>query len=1299
VLFSSISATWGSGLQSAYAAANAYLDALADHRLAHGLPATSVAWGPWGGGGMTDADGAAQGIRRGLLVMEPGPAVRALAQILDAGEGLLTVADVDWARFAPPFTLRRPSPLIGDLPAVKQALETGTPAAAGDLGTGSDLRQRLAGLPRADQLRILDPPRADPLRGHPGVPRSGRGGGEPGLQRARLRLADRGRTAQPARRRHRPATAGHPPVRRPTPVAVAEFLRGELAGVRDAAPAARVTTAAGLDEPIAIVAMSCRYPGGVRDPEGLWELVAAGTDAVSGFPRDRGWDEEALYDPDPDHAGTSYVRTAGFVYDAGEFDPGFFGISPREALAMDPQQRLLLETSWEALERAGIAAGSLRGSQTGVFVGASPSGYGFGPVLSAELEGHLSTGTASSVMSGRVSYLLGLEGPAVTVDTACSSSLVALHLACQALRSGECTLALAGGVTVMVSPAVFVLSSRQRGLAADGRCKPFGAAADGMGMSEGAGMLLVERLSDARRNGHRVLAVVRGSAVNQDGASNGLTAPNGPSQQRVIRAALANAGLSAADVDAVEAHGTGTELGDPIEAQALLATYGQGRPDGSPLWLGSVKSNIGHPQQAAGVAGVIKTVLALQHGVLPRTLHADEPSPHVDWSSGAVRLLTQAVPWAADGHPRRAGVSAFGMSGTNVHTILEEAPAGEPAPPGAGAPLVSDAMAWVLSARTADGLAAQAQRLAAHLAAGPGLDPADVGWSLAAGRSVFDYRAVVTGRSREALDAGLAAAAAGASWADLALGMASDPGKVVFVFPGQGSQWAGMGRELAACCPVFAARLAECGQALAPYVDWSLDEVIAGVPGAPGLDRAEVVQPALWAVMVSLAAVWEAAGVVPDAVVGHSQGEIAAACVAGMLSLEDAAQVVAVRSRALSALGAQGGMVSVVMPATAVRELMEPWRGRLSVAAVNGPAATVVSGELDALGEFEAELSARRVLRWRVPQTDFVAHSARVEELAGPLAAGLASVRPEAGRVPLFSTAECRWMDGTELDAAYWYANVRNTVRFDEAVRELSGAGHRTFIEVSPHPVLEAGIEDTIADAFPDISPFPVISGTLNRENSGGAQILGVMSRAFARGVAVDWARVLGGGAQVDLPTYPFQRQRYWYIPEGMQGYLPAGSAEAGPGATGTGSVAEARFWAAVDGGDVERLEETLKVDGKRPFSEVLTALSSWRRRERDRSVTGSWRYRISWAPVADPAPAALAGTWLVVTPAAEPARDVFQGLRAGAVARGARVTVLELDAGAADRETGSRNGRLAAARAMSVCPGRGGRGVAAGAG
>ncbi|MGK5638496.1 type I polyketide synthase [Streptomyces sp. URMC 126] len=1277
VLFSSVAAVWGGGRQPGFSAANAFLDALAASRLAAGKPATSVAWGPWNGGTMSSGDDGVQLERRGLRLMSPESALQALAQVLDADEGLVTVADVDWARFAPTFTLRRPSPLIESLPEVRRALDDSVadadPSGTADADASASLKRDLAALPTAEQDRTLvglvkAEAAAVLAYASPEAIASGRAFSDLGFDSL---------TAVELRNRLGSVTGLKLPATLlfdyPNPSVLAGYLRSELLGAQPATGVVAVGAAPSDDDPVVIVGMGCRFPGGVRSPEELWELLASGTDAIGAFPQDRGWDLDGLYDPDPDRQGTSYVRQGGFVYDAAAFDAGFFGISPREALAMDPQQRLLLETSWEALERAGIVQSSLRGSRTGVFAGASFAGYGIAVDSAEGLDGHLLTGTTTSVLSGRVAYTLGLEGPAVTVDTACSSALVSVYLAAQALRSGECSLALAGGVFVAATADLFVWVSRQRGLSPDGRSKSFSAAADGMGISEGAGMVVLERLSDARRNGHPVLAVLRGAAVNQDGASNGLTAPNGPAQQRVIREALAGGGLSTADVDVVEAHGSGTVLGDPIEAQAVIATYGQDRPEDRPVWLGSVKSNIGHPQAAAGIGGLIKMVLALRHKQLPRTLHADEPSPHVDWTAGHVRLLTEARPWETDGRPRRAGVSSFGVSGTNAHLILEEAP--EPADDetsveaaDAGAPDAAldapDTCAWLVSGRTADGLRAQAARLAEYVAARPELDPADVARSLATTRSVFEYRAVVTGTGRAELTKGLAAVAAGTPAPGVVTGAnaAAEATEPVFVFPGQGAQWAGMGRELAASSPVFAARLAECARALEPYVDWSLTDVLAGADGAPALERADVVQPALWAVLVSLAAVWEASGVTPGAVVGHSQGEIAAATVAGILTLDDAAKVVAVRGRALSRLGTGGGMLSVVMPAAAVRELLAPWGDRLSVAAVNGPAATVVSGDTKALAEFGAELSARHVMRWPLPVTDFVAHSAAVAELAGELTESLAGITPAAGRIPLFSTVECRWMDGPELDPGYWFANVRHTVRFDEAIRELAAAGNRTFIEVSPQPVLTTGIAETLETVEGAAgSGAPVITGTLSREDGGPRGLLTALARVHVGGTAVDWPRVLPAGRRTDLPTYAFRHQRYWLG-------ASRAAAPAAAGQDGAGTAAEARFWAAVEGGDLRHLTDTLALDGQRPFTEVLPTLAAWRRRERENDATSNWRYRVTWTPVTDPAPAALTGTWLVAVPAGGPHEPVRACVRALA-ARGARTEIVEIDAGTARRE------------------------------
>ncbi|MFD3984076.1 type I polyketide synthase, partial [Streptomyces griseus] len=678
--------------------------------------------------------------------------------------------------------------------------------------------------------------------------------------------------------------------------------------------------------------------GGFSPPLGLWLWCGGNGDPISPFPRDRGWDVDGLYDPDPERTGTSYARAGGFLADAGGFDAEFFGISPREALAMDPQQRLLLELAWEVFEAAGIDPTSVAGRPVGTYVGTSTSGYG---ITLAEappgVEGYLLTGSAAAVASGRIAYALGLEGPAVTIDTACSSSLVAMHLAAQALRSGESELAVAGGATVMSSPGTFVEFSRQRGLSPDGLCKPFAAAADGTGWGEGVGLLLLERLSDALANGHRVLGVLRGSSVNQDGASNGLTAPNGPSQQRVIRQALRNARVAGAQVDVVEAHGTGTTLGDPIEAQALLDTYGQGRPEGRPLWLGSVKSNIGHTQAAAGVAGVIKMVMAMRHGELPVTLHVDEPSPHVDWSAGDVRLLTESVPWRADGHPRRAGVSSFGVSGTNAHVILEEPPAVRPK---TAAPVAdSGPVAWVLSGRGDAGLRGQAARLADFVRDRRAARTVDREWLTGvaaglAGRAALEQRASVVGSDVDELLKGLDALTADGQ----PLAAATDS-RTVFVFPGQGGQWVGMGRELLVSWPVFADRMAVCERALDPFVDWSLREVLTG-SDEKWLGRVDVVQPVLWAVMVSLAEVWRAAGVEPDAVVGHSQGEIAAAVVAGRLSVEDGARVVALRSRALLRLAGQGAMASVALDVAEVEGMLP---ASVTVAAVNAPGQVVVS--------------------------------------------------------------------------------------------------------------------------------------------------------------------------------------------------------------------------------------------------------------------------------------------------------------------------------------------------------------------
>ncbi|MGX7761386.1 type I polyketide synthase [Streptomyces angustmyceticus] len=1256
VYFSSISGTWGVAEHGAYAAANALLDARAARERADGLPVLSVAWGPWAGGGMI-ADSMHDVLRRrGVPVIDPATALTALQQALDHDETSIAVADVDWRRFGSVFTSVRPSRLLSEIPQLaSDEAEDESEGGDGDGETGlgsarSPLAERLAGLDtRQRTAALLDLVREQvaSVLGHdktaPVDP-----------ERPFKELGFDSLTAVELRNRLGRATGLRLPrtvvFDHPSPAALAGYVGTELAGEEPGgtppatAPALvpLPVTAPADDDPIAIVSMACRFPGGVRSPEDLWRLVREGVDAMSAFPTDRGWDLDGLYDPDADQPGRSYVRESGFLRDAGDFDAEFFGISPREAIAMDPQQRLLLETSWEVFERAGIDPKSLRGSGTGVYMGVTDQEYGNRLRTSdpEQFEGYLATGAAASVASGRVAYTLGLEGPAVTVDTACSSSLVALHMAVRALRSGECTLAVAGAAMVMADPGPFIGFSRQRGLARDGRCKPFAAAADGFALSEGVGVLLVERLSEARRNGHPVLAVVRGTAINQDGASNGLTAPNGPSQQRVIRAALADAGLSAAEVDVVEAHGTGTSLGDPIEAQALLATYGQERAADRPLWLGSVKSNIGHTQTVSGVAGVMKMVLAMRHGELPGTLHVDEPSPHVEWSSGAVELLTEARPWTPeDGRPRRAGISSFGISGTNAHVVVEQA---EPTETEAVA-LTSDSgvvVPWVLSGRSAEALVAQGERLAARVA-GSGLSPVEVGWSLVASRSSFEHRAVVVGSDVDELVAKVREVSTSAA--------VGDPGRTVFVFPGQGSQWAGMAVELLDSSPVFAGRLGECEAALEPFTDWSLSEVLRGAEGAPGFDRVDVVQPVLWAVMVSLAEVWRAHGVEPAVVVGHSQGEIAAACVAGALSLADGARVVALRSQAIRALSGRGGMVSVALSSSDVAKLIEPWGGRVSVAAVNGPTAVVVSGDADALDELMGVCQEREVRARRI-DVDYASHSAHVESIEETLAEALAPVAPRKSSVPLFSTVTGEWLDTVEMDAGYWYANLRRTVEFAPAVEALTAAGHRTFVEVSPHPVLTVPLQET-ADAA---DAEAVVTGTLRRDDGGLSRLYTSLGELYVNGVEVDWSPAFAAPRPqlVDLPTYAFQRRRYWL--------------ESGPSSV-AGVVAdpvEARFWESVERADAEGLAATLGLADPGALGEVLPALSSWRQGREQRSTVDGWRYRITWRHQPEPRVREVNGGWLIAAPADHLDDDLVQATARGL---GERARVMPVSA-TADR-------------------------------
>ncbi len=1183
VLFSSVSAVLGSAGQGNYAAANAFLDALAQRRRAQGLAGSSLAWGLWalqdgvGIGGALDGAGVARLARLGLAPLSGEQGLELFDAALELDEPLLAPVRLDTAVLG---SLAR----VGMLPAPLRGVVRGGAGIESPRGrtAGGSLARRLAGVPEAEwDGLVLELVRAQvaAVLGHP-TPEAV----DPGLTFKELGFDSL--SAVELRNRLTQVTGVRLPATlifdHPTPVAVAGLLRSRVEGVQAGAPAV-ARRRRDVEEPVAIVGMSCRYPGGVRSPEELWELVVAGTDAISGFPSDRGWDLERLYDPDPDHRGTSYTREGGFVHDAGEFDAAFFGVGPREALAMDPQQRLLLEGAWEALEDAGIDPQSLRGSETGVFAGLMYQDYLFGVLAGAEsgeTEGYALSGSAGSVVSGRVAYTFGFEGPAVTVDTACSSSLVALHLACQALRSGECSLALAGGVTVLAQPTVFVGFSRQRGLSPDGRCRSFGAGADGVGWSEGAGLLLVERLSDARRNGHRVLATVRGSAVNQDGASNGLTAPNGPSQERVIRQALANAGVSAGEVDVVEGHGTGTTLGDPIEAQALLATYGQERADG-PLRLGSIKSNIGHTQAAAGVAGVIKMVLALRHGLLPATLHVDEPSPHVDWSAGAVRLLTEAEPWRANGRPRRAGVSSFGVSGTNAHVIVEDAPADEAggvetasaeggsaaggvsavdggraggAEQGEQRPVVSErslavsglpVLPLLVSAKSPAALRGQAERLAAHLRANPELDPLDVAFSLATARAQLGARAAAIGDDRETLLAGLDVLAGGgldgpAPVGDVVRGSAG-AGQTALMFTGQGAQRAGMGGELYESFPVFARALDEVCAELDGYLGRSLRELMFAGEGsveAALLDRTEFTQASLFALEVALFALVESLGVRPDLLIGHSVGELVAAHVAGVLSLPDACALVAARGRLMGALPGGGAMLALEVSEEEAVASLKGLGERVSLAAVNGPTSVVVSGDADAIEGLEADWKGRgrRVTRLRVSHAF---HSQRMEPMLSEFRGVAEGLQFAPARIPIVSNVSGA-VAGAELSTAeYWVRHVREAVRFADGVAALEAAGVSRFLELGPDGVLCAMARGCLSAGLEERA---LLAPALRARRSEAEALIGLLAEAHANGVQVDWPALFAGrGARrVRLPTYAFQRERFWVRPRVGGGDLAA---------------------------------------------------------------------------------------------------------------------------------------------------------------
>ncbi|MEU8877681.1 type I polyketide synthase [Streptomyces javensis] len=1044
-----------------------------------------------------------------------------------------------------------------------------------------------------------------------------------------------------------------------------EILGAESTGLQPTAgiPAPTAPGAPLEDDLIAIVGMACRYPGGVTTPEELWRLVASGGDAIGGLPTDRGWDLNAIHDSDPDAPGRTYAREGGFLYDAGRFDADFFGISPVEALAMDPQQRLLLETGWEAVERAGIVPAALRGSRTGVFVGCHYQEYG--PRLheaTQGAEGHLLTGTAGSVVSGRLAYVLGLEGPAVTVDTACSSSLVALHMAVRSLRAGECDLALAGGVAVMPGPGALMGFSRQRGLAADGRCKAFAADADGTSLAEGAGVLLVQRLSDARRDGRRVLGVVRGSAMNQDGASNGLSAPNGSAQRRVIRAALADARLGAADVDVVEAHGTGTPLGDPIEAQAVLATYGQRRRDENrPLWLGSVKSNIGHTQAAAGVAGVIKMVQALEHGVLPRSLHLDEPSDHVDWSSGEVELLRDSVAWPAEGRPRRAGVSSFGISGTNAHVIIEEAPhedgsASEPPQP----PARVGTLPWIVSGRSPAALRDQARRLLAHVRHMPdrgGPAPDDIAVALATERTVFEHRAVVLGVRQAALVTGLEALADDRAAPRLVLGGgAATTGRTAVLFTGQGSQRTGMGRTLYETYPVFADAFdAVCAlfDALLPDQPPVRDVVLGHHERAElELSRTLYTQCGLFAVETALYRLVESWGVRPDYVGGHSIGEVVAAHVAGVLTLADACALVAARGRLMQQLPGGGTMVAVRLSEADVLPLLAGHRADVGVAAVNGPDAVVLSGAEDAVRGIVSVLRERGVETKRL-DVSRAFHSPLMEPVLTAFRDEVSHLSYAAPEIPVIShlTGELLPAD-RPCGPDHWVRHIREPVRFADGVAALVAQGVTTFFELGPDGVLSALGQD----CAPDAEFVPASRGDADERVS----LTEAVARLFVRGTDVDWSAVLGTPGRtprpVRIPTYAFQREDYWLRSSGAA--PPRDTSPGGP------------LRDLMEHGDDVALATELALGDTENTAALLPLFASYRRHFHDDALVDGWRYRTAWKPVTLPS-AALTGTWLVVVPERLTADPWVTGVTEALSGRATLMTVPVTDSGSLTGELG----------------------------
>ncbi|WP_437970633.1 SDR family NAD(P)-dependent oxidoreductase [Sorangium sp. So ce260] len=1158
VCFSSIASVWGSGGQASYAAANAFLDAWVTARRAAGAPAFAVNWGPWQGGGMMTEGGLAALERRGVKALRPGVALAILGRILEEDAARIVVADVDWPRFRAVYETGGPRPLLSEMPRAAEVASGPAEAALLDELKAAPPRERRRLMQRwlrravAQTLGFGDAERVDPTRGFFDL-------GMDSLMAVELR-----------RRLHQAfglplpssVTFNHPNV-----LALAELLLerlslGEPAAVAGGGDEAR-SRAGGeggepaLDrehEPIAIVGLGCRLPGGVADAEGFWQLLADGVDAVARIPKER-WDADAYYDPDPDAPGKTYAREGAFLSSPPDrFDARFFGISPREAVNIDPQHRLLMEVIWEAFEHAGLVPG--RDPLTGVFVGIGLSDYGVlqrGSERLETMDAYTMSGTFTSFSAGRLSYALGLQGPSAAVDTACSSSLVAVHLACRSLRAFECNVAVAGGVQLMLAPLMYVYLARAHALAPDGRCKTFSAEANGYGRGEGCGMVVLKRLSDARRDGDRILAVIRGSAVNNDGHSSGLTVPNGKAQQAVIRQALSNARLSPGDIDYVEAHGTGTPLGDPIEVEALAAVYGAGRPAERPLRLGAVKTNIGHLEAAAGIAGLMKVVLALQHGELPAHLHASTLNPRIPWAELPVEVTTTAVAWRGEGRRRRAGVSSFGMSGTNAHVLLEEAPDDVEEAPATG-----DLLTLVpLSARTPEALSAMADAYGRFLRRGLAEEGAclrDVAYTASVRRSHHEHRLVVLGSSREELAASLDAFARGEARPGVVRGRTASAvqPKIAFVFSGWGSQWTGMGLSLVGEEPVFREAMEACDAAARREAGFSLLAELRSEGGPLALGRVDVVQPVLFAISVALTALWRSWGVEPDAIVGHSMGEVAAACAAGALTLEDGARIICHRSRLLSRLSGKGAMAVVELPLAQAEEAIRGHERRLAVAVSNSRRSTVLSGEPAAMDELLAQLERAQVFVRRV-RTDGAGHSPQVDPLMDELREALAGLSPATASVPMHSTVSGKVCEGPELGAEYWAQNMRSPVLFSQAVERLIESDHTMFLEISPHPVLLHSVEESLRDRRRD----GLALASLRRAQDARRSLLESLGALHAHGHPVDWKRLYpSGGRCVSLPGYPWQREPYW-----LQGGGGRGAARGEERSEGAGELLYALEW------------------------------------------------------------------------------------------------------------------------------------------